>query len=213
MYQYNELASNDYIYYFTFSYNHNYAIGTVTVTPYISNFISIYGDYYVKLVIILISHIALQNDYPNYAFDANLVHNSYFSYNANSFAYVGTSDNVKTILNNGFIGITAYYFYNSKEKSFSFNLLKTFKTYFSINFNGNRANPIWSKGQNFYLGYSWVIFPYYQCNTTHYVANYTLNLCYDGCLDGEYFNTTNFKCKACYYKCLTCINYDQCLTC
>lgn len=114
--QYNnsDLIANDFIYYFKFSYAHDYSLGTVTISPYISTFIRDYGQYYVKLVVILISHIALQEDYPNYAFDARLMHNSYNSYNLNNFAYVSTSDNVKIVLNNGFYGITEYYFYNSR---------------------------------------------------------------------------------------------------
>ena len=144
-YQFLELITKDYIYFFKFSYVHNSALGTVTVTPYISNFILSYGQYYVKLVIILISHIALQNDYPNYAFDAKLIHNNYYSYNNNNFAYVPTSNNIKTVLNNGFFGITAYYFYNNRQKSYSFNLLNSYKSYSAIRFKGNRINPDWKK--------------------------------------------------------------------
>ena len=77
-------------------------------------------------------------------------------------------------------------------------------------FNGNRINqnpfffgpgPRPIPPQDFYLAYSWIIFPYYQCDSNNFIANYTLNECYDGCLDGEYFNATDAICKACHYLC------------
>ena len=114
-YYHNDLVSNDYNYSFMFSYSHSSSRARVTIRPSLSDAIKRYGDYYVKIVIILICQTALNKDYPNYVFNANL-RNTFFNEYSNSGnrATITTAEKVSIYLNNGFFGISAYFFYNSR---------------------------------------------------------------------------------------------------
>ena len=64
---------------------------------------------------ILICQNALNKDYPNYVFNGNLIgyHLDDYRNNGNRVS-IPTANKVSLALNNGFYGITAYFFYNSR---------------------------------------------------------------------------------------------------
>jgi hypothetical protein len=73
-YHHNDLRPNDCYYSFKFDYDHSSSLGSVTITPSVSNYILSSGYYNIKLLIILICESALAKDYPNYVFDAAIKH-------------------------------------------------------------------------------------------------------------------------------------------